>query len=839
MRRSRLAASLAAGAAACNGAFWLTLWLSDSNLALASASSKTNTSLALLLTGTAYVLLLSQRARLVAWSLLGVAGAIGVITLLQYSLGVDLGIDQLLARDRWSTEATMFPNRMSPSAALCFVLLALSGALLPRPGRAATALGQGAAVLALVVSGVALVGYLYSASLLYRPLPFLRISPYTAASNLLLSCAAFALRPDAGLTRVLVSSSLGGYLARRLLPITLLLPVAVGWLLLDARRGTLLSPADSHALLASTVALVMGPTVLFLALSLDRLERGRREAEDFLRRASELTSALSRARNVDDVIKATLDLGLPALGARAGAFLLLSADGKELEAAETRGYAPGSIDGYVRFSIDAPYPVALAVRRREAVFIESPAERARQYPELPEVKANSSWAALPLEGNRGPIGAIALSFELDQTFDPATRERARQLAWQCAQALERALLFDSEKWARERAEAASRAKDEFLAMLGHELRNPLSPILTSLHLMDLRGGQDFAREREVIGRQVRHMVRLVDDLLDVSRIASGRVELRKATLELSDVVRAALELVAPLLEQRRHEVSVDVPERGLLVDGDRERLVQVLSNLLNNSAKYTSPGGHIAVRARRAGAQVIVEVSDDGAGIAPELLPKVFDLFVQGKRTLERSEGGLGLGLSLVRSLVQLHGGDVEATSEGLGEGSKLTVTLPAAPGESPAPSRLSERLDSTAIEPRSLLLVDDNRDAADSMARALRQAGHEVRVAYDGEAALALVSERLPDVAFLDIGLPILDGYELARRLRRLAQGRTLTLVAVTGYGQKADRERSRHAGFDHHLVKPVAVTELLQLTARAAPQEIRRSSPAPRSLPESDPAA
>ncbi len=810
---------MAAGLAAASGVFWLTLWLhgSAASVELASSRCKANTALSLLLLGSGLLLLLFRRNVPVAAGLILAPGLLSALTLSQYVFGFELGIDELLARDVRTGEAAQFPNRMSPSAALCFTLLALSALLLTRRARLATALGQAAALLAVLVSAVALVGYLYSASLLYRPLPFIRISPYTATANVLLVVALFALRPDLGLVRAVIGTSIGGYLARRLLPITLLLPVVVGWLLLDAREGTLLSPAESHALLATTVAVVMAPTVLFLSLSLDRLERDRLEAEEFLRRASELTSALSLARKVEDVAQATLDLGLPALGARAGAFLLLSSGGKELLTVDARGYEAGALNDFASFPVDSPHPVAQAVREREAVFIGSAAERARLYPALPEVKAHSGWAALPLEGNRGSIGAIALSFAADQVFDIATRERARRLAWQCAQALERALLFDSERLARERAEGASRAKDEFLALLGHELRNPLSPILTSLHLMDARGSKDSLREREVIRRQVSHMVRLVDDLLDVSRIASGRIELRKHHVELSEVVVGAVELVSPLLEQRRHRLSVEVPSSGLLLDADRERMVQVLSNLLNNSAKYSNPGGNIAVRATRQGDDVVVSVSDDGVGIAPELLPSVFDLFVQGKRTLERSEGGLGLGLSLVRSVVELHGGTATAHSDGPGSGTRITVTLPAA---TPRPEASTEAVLPPSVEApqpaRSILLVDDNRDAADSMARALRQEGHDVRVAYEGRTALELAAAGLPQIALLDIGLPLMDGYELARQLRALAGARPLTLVAVTGYGQRADRERSRGAGFNHHLVKPVAVRDLVALARR-----------------------
>jgi CheY-like chemotaxis protein len=352
-------------------------------------------------------------------------------------------------------------------------------------------------------------------------------------------------------------------------------------------------------------------------------------------------------------------------------------------------------------------------------------------------------------------------------------------------------------------------------MLGHELRNPLSPILTSLHLMELRDPETSVKEREVIKRQVSHMVRLVDDLLDVSRIASGRVELKKRVIELGTIVGAALELTLPLFEQRRHQVVVDVPEHGLGVDVDRDRMVQVVSNLLTNSAKYTSVGGRVELRAARRGDQVEVRVVDNGVGISPELLGSVFDLFVQGARTLDRSEGGLGLGLSLVKSLVELHGGAVSATSEGPGRGSEFCFTLPLVPESQLDSGPRASLAPPRRRRPQRILLVDDNRDAADSTAQVLREVGHEVHVAYDGPTALALSQEHAPSLAVLDIGLPVMDGYELARRLRTQRPRTELKLVALTGYGQKSDRQRSQEAGFDAHLVKPVAMEQLLSLVS------------------------
>jgi PAS domain S-box-containing protein len=367
---------------------------------------------------------------------------------------------------------------------------------------------------------------------------------------------------------------------------------------------------------------------------------------------------------------------------------------------------------------------------------------------------------------------------------------------------------------RDAAESANRAKDEFLAMLGHELRNPLSPILTALHVMKLRGEAGSARERTVIERQVSHLTRLVDDLLDVSRIARGRVELKAEVVEMAEVVATAVELASPLLEERNHTLTIDVPQRGLRVDGDPMRLSQVVSNLLTNAAKYTPHGGSIAVRAEQVDAEVVVSVRDTGIGIAAEMLPHIFDLFVQERQALDRSLGGLGIGLSIVRSLVQRHGGSVSAHSGGPGTGSEFVVRLPIAirtddrAGVSPEPP--PQLVAAPQARAMRILVVDDNEDGAEMLAAALSFKGYETRMAHDGPTALKVAAEFSPDIAFLDIGLPVMDGYELASHLRKLPGLAGVQLIAVTGYGQVSDRERTRDAGFHHHLVKPVDLTAL-----------------------------
>jgi PAS domain S-box-containing protein len=376
---------------------------------------------------------------------------------------------------------------------------------------------------------------------------------------------------------------------------------------------------------------------------------------------------------------------------------------------------------------------------------------------------------------------------------------------------------EEERAARLAAEEASRAKDEFLAMLGHELRNPLAPILTALQLLKLRG--ETVKEHEVIDRQVRYMMRLVDDLLDVSRITRDTLELKRKRIDLRGVLAKAIEIAGPLIDQRGHKLNVEVPAYALGVDGDEARLTQVFANLLTNAAKYTDPGGHIGVDVRDDGPQLRVDVTDDGIGIDAELLPRVFELFVQGKHRPEHGgSGGLGLGLTLAKRLIQLHGGSVEVTSAGLGKGSTFSVALPAVALEqdTAVASRRSGALAAITTQPRRILVVDDNEDALVLLAEALQLAGHTVRTATDPAGALAEIAEFKPDLAILDIGLPMMDGYELAAKIRT-ALGGTPRLFALTGYGQPADRERSHKAGFTAHFVKPVDVRQIIEIIAKA----------------------
>jgi len=361
------------------------------------------------------------------------------------------------------------------------------------------------------------------------------------------------------------------------------------------------------------------------------------------------------------------------------------------------------------------------------------------------------------------------------------------------------------------AELANRAKDEFLAMLGHELRNPLAPIVTALELMRMRGGD--SREQDIIERQVAHVGRLVDDLLDVSRIARGKIRLEKRRTALATLVSRAIETASPLFEQHRQHLEVHVPLAGLDVNVDPDRMSQVIANLLTNASKYSSDGSRVTVTAAPDEGIVRLRVRDEGVGIAPDMLSCVFDMFVQHRQSTDRATGGLGLGLTIVKNLVEMHGGAVSVRSDGPGKGSEfsieLALALPAVevlkPELAPVLGQLAE------ARGRRIIVVDDNHDAAAMLKTALELMGFLVEVAHDGPSALELAESFHPEVGLVDIGLPVMDGYELAERFRESAGAEGgMRLLAVTGYGQDADRQRSARAGFARHLVKPIDLGEL-----------------------------
>jgi PAS domain S-box-containing protein len=425
------------------------------------------------------------------------------------------------------------------------------------------------------------------------------------------------------------------------------------------------------------------------------------------------------------------------------------------------------------------------------------------------------WLAVPLLGRDGRIlGAVQLSDREDERdFSGDDEAVLQQLANLASIAIENSRLYDALR-------DADRRKDEFLAMLSHELRNPLAPIRNALHMLRLRTRGDAVLEQtsEMMMRQVDHMVRLVDDLLDVSRITRGKIALQREVVDASTIVNRAVEASRPAIEASRHALTVTFANQPLPVDVDLTRMAQVVTNLLNNAAKFTPEWGRIEIRTARKNGDAAIEVTDNGAGVPADVLPVIFDLFVQSGRTLDGSQGGLGIGLTLVKRLTEMHGGSVTAASDGSGNGSTFTVRLPLAATKAPTEDDLAVEATSNGPSARRLrvMVVDDNRDSADSLRMLLAALGNDAKTAYDGQRALELAVELHPELIILDIGLPAMSGYDVVKQMRVMPEANNAVIVALTGYGSESDRHRSAEAGFDDHLVKPVDIKRLEELLAR-----------------------
>lgn len=431
--------------------------------------------------------------------------------------------------------------------------------------------------------------------------------------------------------------------------------------------------------------------------------------------------------------------------------------------------------------------------------------------ELPRGVRVQSLVVLPLLARGRTLGVLTLAMSPSgRNFDPDLLSVATDLASRAAVALDNALLY-------RKLHEQDRRKNEFLAMLSHELRNPLAPITNAMHVMQQGDPTKLTWAKDVISRQLKQLVRLVDDLLDVSRITQGKIDLKIESVDVAEVAAAAVETSRPFVDANEHTFTLLLPRNSLQVKADFARLAQILSNLINNAAKYTDPRGQISLTATQEGGEVVFRVRDSGMGIPRESLSSIFDLFTQVDHTLDRSQGGLGIGLTLVKRLVEMQGGSVSAYSAGKDQGSEFTVRLPAG-----APAQLSSSAKSAGKGAATrgagdfcVLIVDDNRDVADSTAMLVRMAGYNVHLAYDGKGAIECAQRFKPDAVLLDIGLPGIDGYEVAERIRSATSSERPLIVAVSGYGQDEHRARSRTAGFDHHIVKPIDPAFLTDLLA------------------------
>jgi PAS domain S-box-containing protein len=565
-----------------------------------------------------------------------------------------------------------------------------------------------------------------------------------------------------------------------------------------------------------------------IALYLDRKQDEQRLRESEARLADELKDMtrlhaligrLLVCQDPQAALEEVLDATIAIIGTNMGCVQLYNPRNQTLDIAAHRGLKADAIDRFRTVRIDSETAGGRAVRRRQRVMIEDVLtdELYEPYLEIAELAGYRSLQSTLLSGHNGePLGVLTTFYS--RPHQPSQRDqRILDLyARQAADFVERSGIEAALRHVAAELSEADRRKNEFLAMLAHELRNPLAPVRNALQLLKLSPGDSAIVQSasQVMERQVEQMVRLVDDLLDLSRISRGKIELRRQHVDLQSIVQQAVETSRPAIEAARHKLTLTMPAQPVYLNADPVRLAQVISNLLNNSCKYSEPEGRISLSAALEETAVAVSIKDTGVGIPPEMLPRVFDIFTQVDRSLERSQGGLGIGLTLVQRLVEMHGGSVTAASAGLGRGSEFVIRLPTV-AEAANPTAPPAVEEPPGRAQRRILIVDDNEDSACTLAMLLKFTGNETSVAHDGQAAVEAASAFRPDVMLLDIGLPKLNGYEVARRIRVQPWGAAMTLVALTGWGQDEDRRKSKAAGFDGHMVKPVEYAALMKLLA------------------------
>lgn len=689
--------------------------------------------------------------------------ALGGLTLLQHVSGWNLGIDTLLFDEPAGAAATAAPGRMGPPASLSFLLVGTALVLLTS-GSAGRRFSVIIGIGVLGIGMLSLTGHWYGAENMYTIPRLTGIAAQTATMIVALGIGIIAANPDRQPMRALVDPSLAGQLARRLVPLVVGLPLVIGWLRVQGERLGLYDPAFGAAMRSVIEVSLLSAFVWWSVRAIQQRDLQRRQAEDD-RRLSEQRLGQTLASITDGFV--TLD--------REWRFTYVNR-----EAERMLGRPAADLIGSPAWSV---YPQLIG----STLYVEL--QRAMHEQVMTEFEYAQNDGGRFFNNRVHPSAEGGLSIYIqDVTLRKQAQEALRE---------------------------ADRRKDEFIATLAHELRNPLAPIRNAARLLEIRASSEPTIQwtTEVIGRQVRHMSRLLEDLLDVSRITLDRLDLRRERRNLNEIVLGAVEASRPNIEIAAHELTVETSDEPIFVHGDAVRLSQVLSNLLNNSAKYTERGGHIRVCVRREGTNASISVTDDGIGIPAEMLPRVFEMFVQGKSY--HAEGGLGIGLWLAKGVVERHGGRIEARSDGLGTGSEFVVRIPLLAGVD-RDAAVAPANPPSASPVRRVLVVDDMRDAADTLALLLETLGYETKIAYGGEDALQLGGGFLPDVIFLDIGMPTIDGFETCRRIRQSEWGRTVYVVALTGWGQAQDRRRTKDAGFDHHMIKPVDSDALSSLLGR-----------------------
>lgn len=769
--RYRTASLLFASLGALSGFTALLGWMVGNDLLkgafIEGITMKANTSVCLLLTGLGIFLLWGQdRGPLRTWlgrSLGLMVALVGIATLSEHLFQLDLGIDQILFREAPGAAMTTSPNRMGPPAASCLALLGLSllffDVRTPR-GRAPCQL---LALGAMVVPAVSILGYLYQVRQLYGIAQLTGIALLTSFSLLTLGISVLLARPDAGFLRRLVGTDSGALMTRRLLPWAFILPITISTVRQFGERAGLYDPEVGRALLSLAFMGILATLIWWTGGIVSRQEK---------------VAESERSRIQERLVQS--------LEAMDDGFLACDADWRitymnGASESVTR-MKRAHVLGHVFWEV---FPDAIGT------------EVDRQYRRAMEERIPVKFETFYHPHQR------YFECEVLPTGDGGLAIYGRDIT--------------EKRAAMEMLQEADRRKNRFLATLAHELRNPLAPVRNAVHILKVHGNPDpeVARAHAIIERQVEYLTRLIEDLMDVNRISYGKLELRKERVTLAEVIAAAIESSRPAIEGLKHDLVVQLPDQPIPLDADSTRLAQVFMNLLTNAAKYTPQGGTITLAADREGSDVVVRVSDTGAGLSMEQLPHLFEMFFQTEDPLKRTQGGLGIGLALVRHLVELHGGTVTAESAGLNRGSVFQVRLPVALNGAPASDSAAPSTGRASLDGLRILVVDDNKDATLSMAELLELSGAETQKAFDGQEALALIARAEFDVALLDIGLPKVSGHDLAREIRKQEWGKKAVLVALTGWGQNGDRELSRNAGFDHHLVKPVSPQALLQLLA------------------------
>jgi signal transduction histidine kinase len=769
--RAHLVRRISFGAAAyviAGGLVSFAGWLTDTPRLTdwwnAGITIKANAALAFVVSGSALLLIALQPRRRTLIRALGVAVAlIGGLTLFEHVSGLDLGIDTLMFDEPAGAAATAAPGRMGPPASASFLAMGIALALTPGRSRVIT-WSVGLALAVLAISTLSLTGYWYGAKPMYTIPRLTGIALQTATMLAAMSVGIMAALPHHQPFKTLSETSEIGSLARRLLLAAFIVPLVLGWLRVLGQRHELYDYLFGAALRTLVEIAILAGVVWWSVRAIQErdLARARAEAE---RRSTELR--MERVLDASAVPFAVLDA-------------VKDRDGTIVDFSWT----------YVNAA------AASALKRDRRVL---PGKRVSD--EFPAV-----WQESGLFETLVSVAVRKEIHEFESRFSPDHAQRWFKVVCSPLDGQVAVWFADvtSEKLQDFELRAADRRKDEFLATLAHELRNPLAPIRQAAIVANKAGVTDLQRQwcNEVIERQVQHMSLLLDDLIDVSRITRGKLELRKSPTPLQAIIQAAVETSRPLLDKKGQVLHTELPPAPILLNVDSLRIAQVVSNLLNNAAKYTNAGGTIRLSAAIADDALAIKVADNGIGIAREHLAEVFKMFSQVKSAEERSEGGLGIGLALTKGLVELHGGTVVAESPGVGEGSSFTITIPQAAAR--AQGRASTR--DTKHRPaasRRILIADDNADAAESLAILLRLDGHHVDIAHDGEDAIRVFNASNPDVALLDIGMPRLSGHEVAARIRE--QHKRVLLVAITGWGQAHDRAKAQAAGFDHHLTKPV----------------------------------